>query len=95
MKTIEFSKKILIFAAVLNIIVIVFSLVMIWRTNDTSILAYLIPSVAAEVATGTGFYYNKAKKENSKKIANQMMADFADKYGIEAVMQLLNNLRDY
>ena len=54
----EFSKKILIVAGIINAVVIVFTMVMIWRTLDLSPLAYLIPSVAAEVATGTGFYYS-------------------------------------
>jgi len=68
MKRLEFSKKILIVAAVINIAVIAFACVMIWRTGDLTPLAYLIPAVAAEVATGTGFYYNKAKLENKIKL---------------------------
>ena len=68
MKRLEFSKKILIVAAVINIAVIVFACVMMWRTGDTTPLSYLIPSVAAEVATGTAFYYNKAKLENKIKL---------------------------
>lgn len=64
----EFSKKILIVAAITNIAVIIFSCVLMWRTFDTSALAYLIPAVAAEVATGTGFYYSKAKAENQIKL---------------------------
>ena len=64
----EFSKKILLFAALVNVVVIVFTLIMIWRTNDLTPLAYLIPAVAAETATGTGFYYAKAKVENRIKL---------------------------
>lgn len=67
----EFSKKILIVAVIINAVVIVFTMVMIWRTLDLSPLAYLIPSVAAEVATGTGFYYSKAKVENRIKLMKQ------------------------
>ena len=67
----EFSKKILIVAGIINAVVIVFTMVMIWRTRDLSPLAYLIPSVAAEVATGTGFYYSKAKVENRIKLMRQ------------------------
>lgn len=66
--TMEFSKKILVVAGVTNAIVIVFTMIMIWRTCDLSPLAYLIPSIAAEVATGTGFYYSKAKVENRIKL---------------------------
>lgn len=64
----EFSKKILVVAAIINIAVTTFSCIMMWRTLDLTPLAYLIPAVAAEVATGTGFYYNKAKTENRIKL---------------------------
>lgn len=67
-RPLEFSKKILIIAAITNMVVIIFALIMMWRTNDLSPLAYLIPSVAAEVTTGTGFYYSKAKAENKIKL---------------------------
>lgn len=67
-KKLEFSKKILITAAILNFMVVIFAGVMMWRTMDTTPLAYLIPAVSAEVATGTGFYYNKAKAENKLKL---------------------------
>lgn len=67
----EFSKKILIVAGITNAIVIIFTMVMVWRTLNLSPLAYLIPSVAAEVATGTGFYYSKAKVENRIKLMRQ------------------------
>lgn len=67
----EFSKKILIVAGIINTVVIGFTMIMIWRTLDLSPLAYLIPSVAAEVATGTGFYYSKAKVENRIKLMKQ------------------------
>ena len=64
----EFSKLILIAAGILDLYVIIFSSVMIWRTNDLTPLPYLISSAAAEVATGTAFYYNKAKAENRLKL---------------------------
>ena len=79
----EFSKKILIVAAIINILVIGFSCVMIVITRDLSPLCYLIPSVAGEVATGTGFYYAKAKAENKIKLMR--------KYGVEMTE---NSFRD-
>ena len=62
---------------VINVVVILFTLVMVWRTLDLTPLSYLIPSVAAEVATGTGFYYSKAKVENRIKLmkANGLKPD--------------------
>lgn len=81
----EFSKKILMVAGVLNTVVIVFTMIMVWRTLDLTPLAYLIPSVAAEVATGTGFYYSKAKVENRIKLMRQNKVEpneqhFSDNY---------------
>lgn len=64
----EFSKIILIVAAIINIAVVIFTFIMIWRTMDLSPLTYLIPAVAAELTTGTGFYYSKAKVENRIKL---------------------------
>lgn len=70
----EFSKRIMFVAGIVNLAVIIFSCTMIAITRDLTPLAYLIPSVAAEVATGTGFYYSKAKAENKIKLvkANNM-----------------------
>ena len=65
-KKMEFSKKIFTGVTIGTTIVTVFTLVMVWRTQDMSILAYLIPAVFAELATATGFYYKKAQKENTK-----------------------------
>lgn len=70
-KPMEFSKLILVVAAIVNVAVIAFTFIMVWRTCDLSPLAYLIPAVAAETATGTGFYYAKAKVENRIKLMKQ------------------------
>ncbi len=35
---------------------------------DLSPLSYLIPAAFGELATATGFYYNKAKAENKIKL---------------------------
>ena len=70
-KKVEFSKKIFAGVTIGTIIVIIFSMIVIWRTYDTSALGYLIGGVFAELATATGFYYNKAKAENQIKISKQ------------------------
>ena len=64
----EFSKRIIIFMTVFTLVITVFALALMWRTGDTSPLAYLIPSVFAEYATATGFYYWKARTENKIKL---------------------------
>lgn len=67
----EFSKLIFISVSAVNIIVIAFTMYMIYITRDLSPLAYLIPSVAGEMAAATGFYYNKAKAENKIKLMKE------------------------
>lgn len=64
----EFSKRIFTGISIATSLVVIFSLVMIWRTNDLTPLAYIIPAVFAELATATGFYYYKAKRENEIKL---------------------------
>lgn len=67
-KKIEFSKVILATAGIATAIVVVFTFLIVWKTNDTTPLAYLIPAIFAELATATGFYYSKAKRENEIKL---------------------------
>lgn len=67
-KKMEFSKKVLILVAVVTIIVIAYTLVMVAVSRDLTPLNYLIPALFGEVATGTGFYYWKAKQENMIKL---------------------------
>lgn len=64
----EFSKVILAVVGAVAGIVTAFTLAVVWKTGDTSPLAYLIPAVFAELATATGFYYSKAKAENRIKL---------------------------
>lgn len=73
-KKIEFSKKIFYLVAIIAGIVLIYSMALMWYTKDTSGLAYLIPSVFAEMGCATAFYYNKAKLENKIKLEK--------KYGI-------------
>ena len=77
-KKLEFSKKIFIGVTSVTISVTIFTLIMIWKTNDLSPLIYLIPSVFAEMGAATGFYFNKAKAENEIKI----MGGLRDKSGV-------------
>lgn len=79
-KKAEFSKLIFVGVSVVTVAITVFSCRMIWITMDTSALAYLIPAVFAEMATGTGFYYSKAKAENKIKLmaANDVKPEAAN-----------------
>lgn len=64
----EFSKKIFVGIAVATTAIVIFSLVIVWRTGDTSPLAYIIPAIFVELATVTGFYFKKAETENKIKL---------------------------
>lgn len=83
-KKFEFSKIIFLGISAVTISVAVFSCYMIWKTGDLSPLAYLIPSVFAELATATGFYYRKAQKENELKLPHYLTAQKTD--GCEEVV---------
>lgn len=77
-KKVEFSKKIFYMVTAFTIVVIIYSMVLMWKTNDSSALAYLIPSVFAEMATATGFYYSKAKTENKIKLSKKYELDLSN-----------------
>ena len=78
----EFSKKILIFIAIINIIILVVTIIMVWVTQDVSPLTTLIVTYGAEGSTALGFYYNKSKLENKIKLMK--------KYNIEPTEELFN-----
>ncbi len=67
----EYSKKILTFGWWVFIGVIVFTLIMVWRTENVEPLITLITILGGAVAVGEGFYYNKAKAENKIKLMKE------------------------
>lgn len=67
----EFSKKIFNIIITLFIIVMFYSMTLMWRTGDASPLYYLIPSVGGLAATSVGFYYHKAQAENRIKLSKE------------------------
>ena len=67
-KKFSFSKFMFVIMSLIAVSLIVFACIMMWRTGDTSAMAYLIPAAFGELATATGFYFNKAKKENEIKL---------------------------
>lgn len=67
----EFSKKILVVVGIINLIIIIFTMVMVAITQNLEPLSILIPTIGAEASTGIGFYYSKAKVENRIKLMKQ------------------------
>jgi hypothetical protein len=71
----EYSKLVVDVVGVVAVEVLIFTQVMIWRTNDLSPLIYLIPSVGAVVATIVAFYMRKAQVENRIKLMKKHNLD--------------------
>ena len=67
----EFSKVIFLCSAILFTIVVLGSLVLMWRSGTTDALPYLIPSTAAMVTIHITAYTWKAKIENVIKISKE------------------------
>lgn len=74
----EFSKKILIFSGSVNLLIILFTLIMVWRTENLEPLIYLIPAASGAAAVGEGFYYNKAKTENRIKLMKENKVEMTE-----------------
>lgn len=64
----EFSKTILRTVALATVMIVAFSFALMWKTGDTSPLAYIVPGIFAELSAATGFYFWKAKAENEIKL---------------------------
>lgn len=84
----EFSKKIFIIVMTCFVVVMIYSMVLMWKTNNTDPLSYLIPSVSGLAATAVGFYYWKARLENKIKLSKD--------YGVskEDMEQAEQNVRE-
>lgn len=74
----EFSKKIFNIVITLFIVIIFYSMALMWKTKNTDGLMYLIPSISGITATTIGFYYWKAKMENMIKLSKENKMDIDD-----------------
>ena len=64
----EFSKTILRAVALATVVIVALSFILMWKTSDTTPLAYIIPGIFTELSAATGFYFWKAKAENQIKL---------------------------
>ena len=85
----EFSKKIFNIVITLFIIVIFYSMALMWKTGTTDGLMYLIPSVGTLASVTIGFYYWKAKMENMVKLGKE------NNITLDEVKEIENNMEDY
>lgn len=74
-KKTEFSKLVVDAVSAAFTGVLVFTLVMVWRTGDLTPLAYLIPTTGGLAATVTAFYLRKAQVENRIKLMKRYNLD--------------------
>ena len=82
----EFSKKIFDIVITLFIIVIFYAMALMWKTNTTDGLMYLIPAVGTLASVTIGFYYWKAKMENIVKLSKENDMSFDDVKSIQVDM---------
>lgn len=80
-KTMETSKKLLLFADTLLVVVCTAAIVIAYVCRDTSPFAYIIPAVSGLAATSHGFYYWKAKNENMQKYGKNVEDNFENENG--------------
>ena len=90
-KKFEFSKIIFVYIAIMFTIVIIFTMVLMWVTQDTSAVAYLIPAVGGLMATTVGFYSWKAKAENVLKIQQNASSEINADEIAESVKEILED----
>ena len=85
----EFSKKIFDIVITLFIIVIFYAMALMWKTNTTDGLMYLIPAVGTLASVTIGFYYWKAKMENMIKLGKE------NNITLDDVKEIESNMADY
>jgi hypothetical protein len=88
-KKLEFSKKIFNIIITIFIIVIAYAMALMWKTDDTSALSYLIPSVSALASVCVSFYFWKSKMENMIKLSKE------NEMSMDEVKELEMNMDDY
>lgn len=78
LKKMEHSKIITTGVLSLSAIVVLFTLIMVWKTNDTSVLTVLIPSIEVAFCLTAKHYYLKAGMENRIKLMQTYGEDAKD-----------------
>lgn len=68
----ETSKKLLLFTVTMVIIITIVTVIAVFVLRDVTPLEYIITGIFALASTATGFYYNKAKRENIIKLGGSI-----------------------
>lgn len=84
----EFTKKIMIAAIVIEVCVTVFACVMMWRTGDLSPLGYMLVADGGALSVAFGSYAWKEKNANRNKYAMLYVDKIAEKYDVETALRM-------
>lgn len=88
MKNFSFTKLIMGVMLSLNIAVVAFVCVMMWRTGDLSPAPFLMIGEGGAVATWLASYAWKEKAANKSKYAMEFVREFDEKYGTATALQV-------
>lgn len=88
MKKLSFTKIIMTAMLGINLALIVFVCVMVWRTEDLSPLGYLALGDTGALGVWLGSYAWKEKAANRNKYAMLYVDRIAEKYGVETALQM-------
>ena len=84
----EFSKKIVVGAAIATIIMSIVTVEMMILGHDATEAGAITALCFAFLDLSIGFYFWKAKNETRIKLIKNMVKEWADAYGIESVAAL-------
>ena len=87
MKKFSFTKIIMGVMLLLNIAVVVFACVMMWRTGDLTPMGYLLMGEGGAMATWLASYAWKEKAANRSKYAMEFVKEFDEKHGTATALQ--------
>lgn len=88
MKKVSFTKLIMAVMLALNIAVVVFLCVMMWRTGDLSPAPFMLIGEGGAMATWLASYAWKEKAANKSKYAMEFVREFDEKYGTTVALQV-------
>ena len=88
MKKPSFTKIIMAAMMACNVAVITFTCVMVWRTNDTSPLGWLLIGEGGPLATWLIGYAWKEKAANKSKYAFLFVKEFAAEHGVSSAIEI-------
>lgn len=84
----EFSKKIVVGAAIATLVMIVVTIELLVLGHDATEAGAITALCFALLDLSIGFYFWKSKNENRIKLTKNMVKEWADAYGIESVATL-------